>query len=123
MADGRRDVRLRRPGTQLRRRGGGGQGGAEQQEEAGSHGKAGGFVLTRKEEVLAGVRGCVMLRPTVPEDTPLLLALTEQTGMFKPMEVQALREVFDDYFAFERDNGHFGFTEEQDGRLVGFTYY
>jgi len=64
-----------------------------------------------------------MLRPTVPEDTPLLLALTEQTGMFKPMEVQALREVFDDYFAFERDNGHFGFTEEQDGRLVGFTYY
>jgi len=64
-----------------------------------------------------------MLRPTVPEDTPLLLALTEQTGMFKPMEVQALREVLDDYFAFERDNGHFAVTREQDGRVVGFTYY
>jgi GNAT superfamily N-acetyltransferase len=64
-----------------------------------------------------------MLRPTVPEDTPLLTRLADATGVFKPMEIEALREVLDDYFAGERDNGHFAVTHERDGRVVGFAYY
>jgi biopolymer transport protein ExbD len=38
-----------------------------------------------------------MIRPTDPADTPLLLQLAESTGVFKPIEIQALREVLDDY--------------------------
>ena len=34
-----------------------------------------------------------MIRPTVPEDTPILLDLAEGTGVFKPLEIVALREV------------------------------
>ena len=63
-----------------------------------------------------------MIRPTVPGDTPLLTALADQTGMFKPMEIQALQEVLDDYFAAREEN-HFAITREQDGRVVGFAYY
>ncbi len=64
-----------------------------------------------------------MQRPTVPEDTPKLIALTAATNMFKPMEVEALQEVLDDYHAFEHNHGHFAVTGELDGRIVGFTYY
>lgn len=63
-----------------------------------------------------------MLRPTVPADTPLLTALTDQTGMFKPMEIVALREVLDDFFA-AAEEGHYAVTSEKDGRVVGFAYY
>ena len=34
-----------------------------------------------------------MIRPTVPADTPTLLTLTQGTGVFKPLEIEALREV------------------------------
>jgi ribosomal protein S18 acetylase RimI-like enzyme len=64
-----------------------------------------------------------MLRPTVPADSPFLTALAESTGVFKPMEIEALREVLDDYHAFEHAHGHFAVTCEMDGEIVGFTYY
>ena len=64
-----------------------------------------------------------MIRPTVPDDTPLLVPLAEQTGVFKPLEIQALREVLDDYHAANRAGGHRCVTLEDEGRVLGFAYY
>jgi len=64
-----------------------------------------------------------MIRPTVPEDTPGLVALAEGTTVFKPLEIQALREVLDDYHAHEKEVGHRCVTYEKDGEIVGFAYY
>jgi ribosomal protein S18 acetylase RimI-like enzyme len=64
-----------------------------------------------------------MIRPTVPADTPPLLVLTEATGLFRPMEIQALREVLDDYHATNRGHGHLSVTEEEAGSVRGFAYY
>jgi ribosomal protein S18 acetylase RimI-like enzyme len=64
-----------------------------------------------------------MIRPTQPSDTPALLALTEATGVFKPHEIAALKEVLDDYFAFEHEHDHVGVTYEVGGAISGFAYY
>ena len=64
-----------------------------------------------------------MIRPTVPADTPTLLALAEGTGVFKPHEIVALREVLDDYHAANHGEGHSRVTAEEDGQVVGFAYY
>lgn len=64
-----------------------------------------------------------MIRPTSPQDTGPLIVLTRQTGMFKPLEIQALREVLDDYFATTRDEGHLCVSAEHEGQIVGFAYY
>lgn len=64
-----------------------------------------------------------MIRPTVPTDTPTLLALTEGTGVFKPLEIQALREVLDDYHAANHRLGHRSVTAEQNGAPAGFAYF
>src|SRR5437870_9716607 len=64
-----------------------------------------------------------MIRPTIPEETTLLVNLTEATGLFKPLEVEALTEVFADYFDSNRDFGHRSVTAEQDGVVMGFAYY
>lgn len=63
------------------------------------------------------------IHPTTPEQTDTLVALTEATGLFKPIEVQALREVLDDYHAANRDYGHRCVTLVEDGELLGFAYY
>jgi ribosomal protein S18 acetylase RimI-like enzyme len=65
----------------------------------------------------------LVIRPTVPADTPTLLALALETAMFKPQEIQALREVLDDYHATNQALGHQCVTHEEDGRIVGFAYY
>jgi len=64
-----------------------------------------------------------VIRPTVPEDTPTLVALAEATAMFKPPEIQALREVLDDYHATHQALGHQCVTYEEDGRILAFAYY
>jgi ribosomal protein S18 acetylase RimI-like enzyme len=64
-----------------------------------------------------------MIRPTVPEDTPPLVALAQATDMFKPEEIQALQEVLDDYHATNRALGHLCVTAEENGRIMGFAYY
>ena len=63
-----------------------------------------------------------MIRPTLPADTPALVALAEATGVFKPLEVRALREVLDDYHAGAGAEGHRCFTLEEGGRPLGFVY-
>lgn len=64
-----------------------------------------------------------MIRPTRPDDTPALVALAEGTGVFKPHELVALREVLDDYHAVHHREGHVASTLERDGQIAGFSYH
>jgi GNAT superfamily N-acetyltransferase len=64
-----------------------------------------------------------MIRPVRPEDTPRLLKLTEGTGVFKPRDIQALREVLDDFHAENHAHDHYCVTYERDGQVIGYAYY
>jgi ribosomal protein S18 acetylase RimI-like enzyme len=64
-----------------------------------------------------------MIRPTTPADTPILLQLTEGTGVFKPHEVEALKEVLDDYHETSHRFGHRAVTLERGSRVLGYAYY
>jgi len=64
-----------------------------------------------------------MIRPTTPEDTDAIVRIAASTGVFKPHELVALREVLDDYFAEEKNNGHIAVTLESNGKPAGFAYY
>jgi ribosomal protein S18 acetylase RimI-like enzyme len=63
------------------------------------------------------------IRPTAPADTAVLVALTEATGLFRPLEIVALREVLDDYHATNRAEGHLCITAAEAGQVLGFAYY
>jgi GNAT superfamily N-acetyltransferase len=62
-----------------------------------------------------------MLRPTVPSDTPTLVAIAEHTKFFKPHELVALREVLDDYHKDQR--AHRAYSYEKEGHIHGFVYF
>jgi ribosomal protein S18 acetylase RimI-like enzyme len=64
-----------------------------------------------------------MLRPIVPSDTIPLIELTEGTGFFKPLELIALREVFDDYYTENRSIGHRSYVFVEGDRPLGFVYH
>lgn len=64
-----------------------------------------------------------MIRPTTPEDADSLIALADETGMFKPLEIEALGEVLHDYFAENQQLGHRAVTAEAAGVITGFAYY
>jgi GNAT superfamily N-acetyltransferase len=64
-----------------------------------------------------------MIRATVPADTPPLLLLAEETGVFKPHEIVALQEVLDDYHELMHGQGHRCVTSEVEGQIAGFAYY
>ena len=65
-----------------------------------------------------------MIRPATEADTPTLLALTAGTGYFKPMEVETLEEVLDDFHATNRDQfGHRCVVWEENGRILGYAYH
>ena len=64
-----------------------------------------------------------MIRPTTPAETDTLVALTDATGLFKPFEVDALREVLDDYHATNHADDHHAITFEENGEILGFAYY
>jgi GNAT superfamily N-acetyltransferase len=64
-----------------------------------------------------------MIRPTEPRDTPDLIRIATGTGVFKPLEIVALREVLDDYHAVQRANGHRAVTGEQHGQAIAFAYF
>src|SRR5262249_23845593 len=64
-----------------------------------------------------------MIRTTSVSETDLLLGLAEGTGVFKPLELEALREVLDDYHAGNHHAGHRALTLEQAGQPVGFPYH
>ena len=64
-----------------------------------------------------------MIRPTVPADTPTLITLTDATGVFKKLEIQALQEVLDDFHAANHKLGHQAVTFEDAGKILGFAYF
>ena len=64
-----------------------------------------------------------MLRPTTPADTPALVALAAATGVFKPIEIDALHEVLDDYHAANHGYGHQSLTWDEGGAAAGFVYF
>jgi ribosomal protein S18 acetylase RimI-like enzyme len=64
-----------------------------------------------------------MIRPTSPAETDLLVHLTDETGVFKPHEIVALREVLDEYHQANRQYGHEAVTYEDQGKPIGFAYF
>jgi GNAT superfamily N-acetyltransferase len=64
-----------------------------------------------------------MIRPTTPADTEALVAIAAGTGVFKPIELDALVEVLNDYHATNRGLGHVAVTLELHGKPAGFAYY
>jgi len=64
-----------------------------------------------------------MIRPTVPADTPELLAITAGTGLFTDADVATLDEVLKEYHAEHAALGHHCATYEQAGKIIGFTYF
>lgn len=64
-----------------------------------------------------------MIRPTTTDDTETLVQLAAGTRVFKPMEIETLREVFNDYFKENRDLGHRAFTMLDGERIVAFSYH
>jgi GNAT superfamily N-acetyltransferase len=82
--------------------------------------RAVGFDSPRRGFIL---RFANMIRTTLEPETGILLTIAEETGVFKPLEIVALREVLDDYHAGQHDSDHRAVTYEQDGRPIGFAYY
>lgn len=64
-----------------------------------------------------------MIRPIQPGETPALVEMARGTEAFKPIEIQALQEVLDDYHAQNAADGHRAVALEADGTVVGFAYF
>jgi ribosomal protein S18 acetylase RimI-like enzyme len=64
-----------------------------------------------------------MIRATLETETPVLVTIAEETGVFKPVEIKALEEVLDEYHASNHALGHRCVTFEKDGQVLGFAYY
>jgi GNAT superfamily N-acetyltransferase len=64
-----------------------------------------------------------MIRPSVPAETEVLVAIATGTKVFKPHELVALREVFDEYYQGNEKFGHQAITYEKAGQPIGFAYY
>jgi ribosomal protein S18 acetylase RimI-like enzyme len=64
-----------------------------------------------------------MIRTTLKSETDALVTLAEGTGVFKPLEMDALREVLNDYHGGDVPYGHRAVTVEQEGQPIGFAYY
>lgn len=64
-----------------------------------------------------------MLRPVTTDDSETLVELTAGTGFFKPLELEALREVLDDYHAGNAEINHRCFLWEESSRVIGYVYH
>ncbi|MCZ2340361.1 MAG: GNAT family N-acetyltransferase [Bacteroidales bacterium] len=64
-----------------------------------------------------------MLRFTTPDDSSVLVTLAAGTGVFKPLEIDTLAEVLDDYHAVcQTEYGHLACTLTVDEVPAGFVY-
>jgi ribosomal protein S18 acetylase RimI-like enzyme len=61
------------------------------------------------------------IRPATPEDAPRLAELTAATGLFRPGEIDTLRNLLDFYFD-EGPEDHCCFARESGGRIDGYIY-
>ena len=64
-----------------------------------------------------------MIRPTQESDTDTLVEIAEGTGVFKPLELEVLRELLGGYHAGDDAEGHRAVTLEINGEPVGFAYF
>jgi GNAT superfamily N-acetyltransferase len=64
-----------------------------------------------------------VIRPIQPGDTLALVAMARGTEAFKPIEIQALQEVLDDYHAHNAAEGHRAVALDVDGKVLGFAYF
>src|SRR5258707_1131067 len=64
-----------------------------------------------------------MIRTTLEAETDVLKDIARGTAVFKPMEVDALGDVLDDYHSGNRHHGHRAVTYEVHGKPIGFAYY
>ena len=64
-----------------------------------------------------------MIRPALPDDTPILMALTAATGVFKPYEVEVLKDVLDEFHAGNVGEEHAAVVLEEDGVIRAYAYY
>ena len=64
-----------------------------------------------------------MIRPTVVADFPTLVALAQETSVFKSQELVALQEVLDDWESHNRALGHRSITILRHDKIAGFAYY
>ena len=64
-----------------------------------------------------------MIRPTRPDETDVLVEMAAGTGVFKPMELETLRHVLEDFHGPKPDPGHQAITLEYDGVPMGFAYF
>jgi GNAT superfamily N-acetyltransferase len=64
-----------------------------------------------------------MIRPTPPGDTPALVEIAAGTDVFKPEEVETLRDVLDDHHGGAHEHGHRAVTYSPGGEVSGFAYF
>ena len=69
-----------------------------------------------------------MIRPARPSDTPRLLDLTAETGVFKAHEIEVLQELLEEYHAGSLGEDHTAVVllegrEHQAASIVGFAHY
>jgi GNAT superfamily N-acetyltransferase len=64
-----------------------------------------------------------MIRPSTEDDVEPFVAMATATGMFTPAEVDALRDVYDDFFDDLAEEGDTCLTLVEDGRITGYTYF
>jgi ribosomal protein S18 acetylase RimI-like enzyme len=64
-----------------------------------------------------------MIRPARPTDTDTLVAMAADTGVFKPLEVDVLRELLDDFHDGAEAAEARAVVVEDAGRVIGFAYF
>jgi GNAT superfamily N-acetyltransferase len=64
-----------------------------------------------------------VIRPVRPSDTDALVAMAAGTGVFKPMEIDTLRELLDDYHGGAEGADSRAVAFEEGGRAIGFAYF
>lgn len=77
----------------------------------------------RSADGAAALEAPAAMRRTTPADTPVLQALANETGSFRPLEICTLGEVLNDYHHFAQELGHRAVTYERHGQVLGFAYY
>jgi ribosomal protein S18 acetylase RimI-like enzyme len=61
-----------------------------------------------------------MIRLSTPDDTPALVAIADESGLFQPNQLKELREMLVAYFS-DNNSDHFWITDDDDGP-VGVAY-
>lgn len=64
-----------------------------------------------------------MIRPTTPAESDTLVRMAAGTGVFKPLEIDTLRELLDDYHSGAEGADAHAVTVEESGVPVGFAYF